>query len=106
MCLLRAEPKHTGSALFLYCWLSARPSPLLRSRRRMRRLSGSWRTTIEWEYVKALDMDNYKALLARELCGLAFIRVPSQPEGPYYRLDKAHTDKGATLAWFELKAGG
>jgi ketosteroid isomerase-like protein len=56
-----------------------------------------------WEYVKALDMDNYKALWHENFVGWPY--SSSQPARKDHITDwiKAHTDKGATLAWFELK---
>jgi hypothetical protein len=56
-----------------------------------------------WEYVKALDMDHYKALWHEDFVGWPYSN--SQPARKDHITDwiRAHTDKGATLAWFELK---
>jgi ketosteroid isomerase-like protein len=56
-----------------------------------------------WEYVKALDMDRYKAVWHENFVGWPY--SSSQPARKDHITDwiKAHTDKGATLAWFELK---
>jgi hypothetical protein len=56
-----------------------------------------------WEYVKALDMDRYKALFHENFVGWPYSN--SQPARKNHMTDwiKTHTDKGAILAWFELK---
>jgi hypothetical protein len=56
-----------------------------------------------WEYVKALDMDHYKGLWHENFVGWPY--SSSQPARKDHITDwiKAHTDKGATLAWFELQ---
>jgi hypothetical protein len=55
-----------------------------------------------WEYVKALDMDHYKALWHENFAGWPY--SSSQPARKDHITDwiKTYTDKGATLAWFEL----
>ena len=56
-----------------------------------------------WEYVKALDMDHYKGLWHENFVGWPY--SSSQPARKDHITDwiKARTDKGTTLAWFELK---
>ena len=55
-----------------------------------------------WEYVKAMDMDHYKALWHENFVGWPY--SSSQPARKDHITDwiKALTDKGATLGWFEL----
>jgi len=56
-----------------------------------------------WDYVKALDMDHYKALWHENFVGWPY--SSSQPARKEHITDwiKAHTDKGSTLAWYELQ---
>jgi ketosteroid isomerase-like protein len=56
-----------------------------------------------WEYVKALDMDHYKALWHENFVGWPYSN--SQPARKDHITDwiTARTDKGATLVWFKLK---
>jgi len=55
-----------------------------------------------WEYVKALDMDHYMGLWHENFLGWPYSN--SRPVRKDHITDwiKDHTDKGATLAWFEL----
>ena len=59
--------------------------------------------TTYWEDVKALDLDSYKALWHENFVGWPY--SSSQPARKDHITDwiKAHTDKGETLTWFELK---
>ncbi len=56
-----------------------------------------------WDDVKALDLDSYRALSHENFVGWPYSN--SQPARKDHITDwiKAHTDKGETLAWFELK---
>jgi ketosteroid isomerase-like protein len=56
-----------------------------------------------WDDVKALDLDSYRALWHENFVGWPY--SSSQPARKDHITDwiKAHTDKGETLAWFELK---
>jgi ketosteroid isomerase-like protein len=59
--------------------------------------------TTYWEDVKALDLDSYKALWHENFVGWPY--SSSQPARKDHITDwiKAHTDKGATLVWYELE---
>ena len=59
--------------------------------------------TTYWEDVKALDLDSYKTLWHENFVGWPY--SSSQPARKDHITDwiKAHTDKGETLVWFELK---
>jgi len=56
-----------------------------------------------WDYVKALDLDHYKGLWHENFVGWPY--SSSMPARKDHITDwiKVHTDKGATLAWSELK---
>ena len=56
-----------------------------------------------WDDVKALDLDSYRALWHENFVGWPY--SSSQPARKDHITDwiKAHTDKGETVAWFELK---
>ena len=59
--------------------------------------------TTYWEDVKALDLDSYKNLWHENFVGWPYSN--SQPARKDHITDwiKAHTDKGATMVWYELK---
>jgi ketosteroid isomerase-like protein len=59
--------------------------------------------TTYWEDVKALDLDSYRNLWHENFVGWPY--SSSQPARKDHITDwiKAHTDKGETLVWFELK---
>ena len=59
--------------------------------------------TTYWEDVKALDLDNYRNLWHENFVGWPY--SSSQPARKDHITDwiKAHTDKGETFVWFELK---
>jgi len=56
-----------------------------------------------WDDVKALDLDSYRALWHENFVGWPY--SSSQPARKDHITDwiKAHTDKGATLVWYELE---
>jgi hypothetical protein len=59
--------------------------------------------TTYWEDVKAMDLDSYRALWHENLVGWPY--SSSQPARKDHITDwiKAHTDKGATMVWYELE---
>lgn len=59
--------------------------------------------TTYWEDVKALDLDNYKNLWHENFVGWPYSN--SRPARKDHMTDwiKAHTDKGATMVWYELE---
>ncbi len=58
--------------------------------------------TAYWEDVKALDLNNYKALWHENFVGWPYSSSQPVRKGHITDWIKAHTDKGETLAWFEL----
>jgi len=59
--------------------------------------------TTYWEDVKAFDLDNYNNLWHENFVGWPY--SSSQPTRKDHITDwiKAHTDKGATMVWYELE---
>jgi ketosteroid isomerase-like protein len=59
--------------------------------------------TTYWEDVKALDLESYKNLWHENFVGWPYSN--SQPARKDHITDwiKAHTDKGATMVWYELE---